>query len=171
MHTKLQKIGGKYVIAIHGYKDTQYGEADYPTNWFVSKKRYTLGYHTDKIRKFNSYEEAEKYIRFRQPKYTKNRSFEIIYLTGRWWENDKELNIFYGLEKGIPEDIDRILIDKEISGVKLRIKTYEDMLSELSNRAIKRREKYHEIISSFKKNINTLNQAKLQLKQSGLRVK
>jgi hypothetical protein len=156
-------IGGKFVIAVHGYKDTQYGEADYPSYWFVSGRKYTLGTNLDKIKKFDSFYDAEKYISSRQPKYTANRSFEILYLTGKWWKEGETLNQFHALEDETAESIDCKLIDQEIDANVGLLKTYQRSLKDLSNRSIKTKEEYLQKISSLEDQITFLKKQRSKL--------
>ncbi len=158
-----EKVGGKYVIAVHGYNDTQYGEADYPNFWFVSGRKYALGSNIDKIKKFNSYQEAENYISSQKPQYTKNRTFEILYLTGKWWKKDEKLHSFYPLDDESPETIDTKLIDKEITATKSHLDAYEDFLSNLSKRTIKKREAYQLEISALKKELKSLKKQRRKI--------
>ena len=79
MGSKLVK--GFFAIAVEGYYDTQYGHSDYPSVWCVGVKRYCNSSNTDKIRKFDSYEDAQEYIDKINPKYKKNRNHTIMYVT------------------------------------------------------------------------------------------
>lgn len=159
----MKKIGGKYVIAVHEYSDTQYGQAEYPTSWFVSGKKYALGTNTDKIKKFDSYSAAEHYIKSRKPAYTKNRKFEILYLTGKWWKNDEKLNCFFSLGNNNPKIIDTGLINKEIEVNESILRTYEDIIRDLSPRAIKKREEFQTRISKSQQEIEFLKQERSKI--------
>lgn len=159
----MRKMGGKYVIAVHEYSDTQYGKAEYPMSFFVGKRKYTLGTNTDKIKKFDSYSAAEVYIKSRRPAYTKNRKFEILYLTGKWWNKDEELNWFFSLENNNSETIDTELINKEIEESKSIIKLFEDIILDLSARAIKKREEFQNKILKLQQKIEFLKQQRSEL--------
>lgn len=151
-----KRIGGKFVIAVHEYEDTQYGAAAYPTCWFVSGRKYTLGANLGKIKKFASFCDAEKYINSRQLKYSENRSFEILYLTGKWWEEGNPLNQFHSLENETAESIDCNLIDQEIQVNTALLKTFQRLLKDLSSRSAKTMEGYLQNISSVKNKIAVL---------------
>ena len=79
MGSKLVK--GFFAIAVEGYYDTQYGHSSYPSMWCVGLKRYCNSSNTDKLRKFDSYEDAQQYIDKINPKYKKNGNHTIMYVT------------------------------------------------------------------------------------------
>lgn len=151
---------GQYVIAVYGYKDTQYGEADYPDSWFVSGKKYVLGKNISKIKKFDSYQEAEHYIKSRTSPYTRNRTFNILYLTGKWWIKDQILSSFFSLEKKTAEAIDMEIIDDEINAIQLLLKVLKKILADLSEGALKKKEEYSLQIINLKKQIKFLKRQK-----------
>ena len=74
------KIRGAFVIFVSNYRDTQYGSASYHAEWCVATKKYCLSNNSEKIRKFDSYEEAQAYIDSLTSKYKKNREHEIRYM-------------------------------------------------------------------------------------------
>ena len=64
-------VKGFFAIAVENYCEIQYG---YKDAWCVASKRYCNSSNVKKIRKFKSYEEAQKYIDGINPEYKKNRN-------------------------------------------------------------------------------------------------
>lgn len=159
----MQISTGKFVIAVHKYKDTQYSCADYPNSWFVSHKKYALGNNLEKIRIFNTFEEAEIYIKERRPQYKTDRKFEVLYLTGKWWEDNTELNNFFSLENVTSAELDEKHINEEISRNKCVVKGLECLLGDTSKRATKTRNELEQQISDLKLKTGYLMKYKKQI--------
>lgn len=74
---------GFFIIAVHDYADTQYGAPGYPDCWGVAARKYCHCLNIDKLRKFESFVSASKYVRSRPAQYKKERTFQVLYVYDR----------------------------------------------------------------------------------------
>lgn len=77
----MKKVKGFFVIVIKQFDTTMF-DADYHyTPWCIALDKYSRFEHVDKLMKFDTYAEAEQYIKETEVDITHDRILEIVYLT------------------------------------------------------------------------------------------
>lgn len=74
---------GFFIIAVHDYANAQYGAPGFPDCWGVAARKYCHCSNIDKLRKFESFVSASKYVRSRPAQYKKERTFQVLYVYDR----------------------------------------------------------------------------------------
>ncbi|CAG36809.1 hypothetical protein [Desulfotalea psychrophila] len=77
----MKKVKGFFVIVIKQFDTTMFGADYHYTPWCIAFDKYCRFEHIEKMMKFNTYAEAERYAKEADVDTTHDRMLEIAYLT------------------------------------------------------------------------------------------
>ncbi len=84
----MKKVKGFFVIVIKQFDTTMFDTDYHYTPWCIAFDKYCRSKHAEKMMKFNTYAEAEQYIKDTEIDTTHDRVLEIAYLTTLHTDDD-----------------------------------------------------------------------------------
>ncbi len=87
-----KQVKGYFVILIKQFDDTMFGAEYHYTPWCIAHTKYCRFHKVEKIKKFDSYEDAQRYIDTIRPTNSHDRDYEIAYLTYNPSDNQRLSN-------------------------------------------------------------------------------
>lgn len=84
----MKKVKGYFVLIVKQFDCTMPGADFHYTSWCVAVNKFCRYTKTDKIRKFSTYEEAQRYAKEQDMLTSHDRALEVAYLTTPSWKQE-----------------------------------------------------------------------------------
>ncbi len=84
----MKRVKGYFVLILKQLDDTMYGTDYHYTTWVVANNMFCRQNQAQKIKKFETFKEAERWIAQDLLNNSHERTFEIAYLTTINWDDD-----------------------------------------------------------------------------------